>query len=134
MREIARFNTASEAKIALGFLRSRGFDVLLPDEHTLDAESGIAIAFGGYRLLASDEDAAGASMALRSADPEASPPPCPSCGSRQVTKERAWRAPRGIRAALSFLFPLAPATGRTQCSRCGISFDEDQTDEPEHAV
>ena len=56
MRELARFYDAAEAEVAAGFLCSQGFEVELPERHTLGAQPEMRVAFGGYRLLVADRD------------------------------------------------------------------------------
>ncbi|WP_370335839.1 hypothetical protein [Parvularcula marina] len=126
MKEIARFYEAEEAQIAVGYLRAQGFDVQLADERTLGAQPHLSIGLGGYRLLARQQDAHMASIALDEVRGEPSRRPyltgqtCEACGEERLTRIRDPLVSI-VSFMLSFggLFPFAPATKNLRCTACG---------------
>ena len=70
MKEIARFLDAHEAKLAKGYLRSLGFDAMLPEENHFSVEPSLAFGFGGYRVLVPHDEAFVAQAALNEIRPD----------------------------------------------------------------
>ncbi|MEM9810438.1 MAG: hypothetical protein AAF788_04355 [Pseudomonadota bacterium] len=129
MREIARFYDAGEAKIAAGFLRAQGFDVSLPEENHLGSAPHLSIALGGYRILATDEEAFLAKATLDERRADAPQGGCPQCGSNRVARQRQWFIPLALFGFLAAIFPFAPPTDSFRCANCGNIW-KDTDDEP----
>ncbi len=135
MRELARFYDAAEAEIAAGFLRSQGFEVGLPERHTLGAQPEMRFALGGFRLLVSDQDYFLAQNALERVQTKTGKPACPRCGQRALRRQVRWGLPFLINlfgASMGGFFPFARKSKWVKCGACGAQFDEMPDDEPEH--
>lgn len=131
-----------EAHLIAGFLRAEGVDAEIFDVDFIRQDWLGALAYGGYRVVVADEDAAAArqliahrqanDFALDEADPNA--PVCPRCSSRDTAEDP---VPRriGFWFLLSLAFPirsivasvvlfflmlaLASFNGRFRCATCG---------------
>lgn len=124
MKEIARFYNAEEAKVALGYLEAQGFDVHLPDAHMLAVRPELVFGLGGYRLLASDNDAFLARAALSEKRRKPRHGACDACGDTAVRRARAWPFPLVLFAVFGELFPFAPPKDHLRCMACGHLWKE----------
>jgi DNA-directed RNA polymerase subunit RPC12/RpoP len=134
VKEIARFYDPEEAKIAAGFLRAEGFDVTLPEEHTLAVQPELRFTLGGFRLLAPTEQAFLATKMLESVKRGGSGPACPECGGRRVLRDRKRPFLMNLLALFSLGLAFTPATSMKRCPDCGATWKEDDADEPEHEL
>ena len=128
MREVARFFDASEAHIALGYLRAQGFQVELADYHTLSARPELRFGGNHFRILAADEDAWLASKALEETTPKSRIPNCPECGSTDTVVAGALKG-SGFAEQIVALFTRPTRTKTFACSACQHKWTEDK-DEP----
>lgn len=88
MKEIARFYDAEEAKVAAGFLRAQGFAITMPEEHYLGSSPHLSFAVGGYRLLASHEEAHMATVALKEKQAKPKHDACETEGGADIRRQR----------------------------------------------
>jgi len=124
MREIARFYDVEEAQVALGYLKAQGFNVLLPEFHTLGAQPSLRVGLCGYRILAAEQDASAAAAALAAQRPKSPFGPCPNCGSNNTRRQREWRFPV-VHLLVGAIVPFAPPTNRYRCGHCGHKWKDD---------
>ncbi len=123
--EVTRFLDATEAQVALGFLRSQGLDASL-GEGTAGAQINPLPLLGGLRLLVPATQLAAARALLDNSDSRR--PRCPACGSAALLREEG-ESRIGTLAMLARLFSggqvEAPADVRC-CAACGqrASLDE----------
>ena len=121
-----------EAHVIAGFLRAEGVDAEVFDADFVRQDWLAALAYGGYRVVTADEDAAAArqliahrqanDFALDEDDPEK--PACPRCSSIDVDDDP---VPRRVASAFLFFFlhlsvfllPLVPFKWRYRCDTCG---------------
>jgi len=121
-----------EAHVIAGFLRAEGIDAEIFDADFVRQDWLAALAYGGYRVVAADEQADTArrliadrranEFVLDDDDPEK--PVCPRCSSLDVDDDP---VPRRIAGALLFFFthlsffllPLVPFKWRYRCDTCG---------------
>ena len=121
-----------EAHVIAGFLRAEGVDAEIFDVDFVRQDWLAALAYGGYRVVAADEqaDTARRLIAHRRAnefvldedDPET--PACPRCSSLDVGDDP---VPRRIAWAFLFFFthlsffvlPFVPFKWRYRCDTCG---------------
>ena len=135
MKEIARFYDAEEAQIAAGYLRAQGFDVQLGDENMLGLEPHLRIALGGYRLMAPQNEAHMATVALN--EVRGAPETrahlegyrCGNCGGATL---RRMRNPllAFLHLPLGWLFPFSRATKNLRCTACGHTQPAEPDEEP----
>ncbi len=127
MREIARFYDAEEAKVAAGFLRAQGFAIIIPEEHHLGSSPHLSFAVGGYRLLASREEAHMATMALAEKQTKPKHDACEACGGTDIRRQRHRWLPLAVFLWLAST-PFAPAKSTLRCKTCGHEW-KDKDDE-----
>ena len=115
-----------EAHVIAGFLRAEGIEAAVFDADFVRQDWLAALAYGGYRVVTDDRDAAEARRLIdhRRAnefafdEAETDVLACPRCGSHDVVEDTPWR--RVASAALFFLMlPVVSFKWHCRCRTCG---------------
>lgn len=119
--EVTRFLDATEAQVALGYLRSQGLDASLGEGSFAQQDNPLTVALGGIRLLV-PSDVLPRARSLMAAV-ERRRPACPACGSmRLATVPQRGQRRGGLLALLTTLIAGAPyvaGSDRRRCLDCG---------------
>lgn len=131
MKEIARIYDMGEAHVAASYLRSLGFDVTMPEEHTLTLRPELRFAMGGFRLMVPEDEAEEAKRLIEKIrKAKGKGPECPHCGYRELHRQRRIGIPL-LHLLGGFLLPFARGSDSFKCGHCGSVVPEDEIDEPE---
>ncbi len=115
--EVTRFLDATEAQIALGYLRSHDLDASLGEGHFAAQDSPLTMALGGIRLLVPAAVLPKARSLLAAAERQR--PACPACGSLRLVAVPSGGPTRGgLLAFLSTLIAWAPYSAASDRRRC----------------
>jgi hypothetical protein len=67
--QVANVNWLHEAEFVKSVLESEGIDTMLPDEHTVSIQPGVATALGGIRVMVRADDLQRATQLLNDVQP-----------------------------------------------------------------
>jgi DNA-directed RNA polymerase subunit RPC12/RpoP len=132
-RFLESYTYSSEAQIFKGLLESRGLEVFMRDNHTVDADPLVSNAVGGVKLFVRVQDFENASKILAevqqfSLDEHGQPVACPNCHNIKVEMVTSLREKKTLFAWIgSVLLGGLPiyANHHYKCSVCGFEFGMD---------
>ncbi|RZJ73291.1 DUF2007 domain-containing protein [Flavobacterium sp.] len=127
---LSSYTYSSEAQIFKGLLESRGIDVFVRDNHTVDADPLVSNAVGGVKLFVKSEDFESAKAVLSevtqfSIDENGEQVECPKCHEHKVEMVTSAREKKTLLALIgSALLGGLPlyANHHYKCSVCGHEF------------
>jgi transposase-like protein len=114
---VAALDTPVKASIVASRIEAEGIPCYLADAETVAVYGLLSNALGGVKVQVRRSDAARAAEIARQASAQASRPPCPHCGSRNVGRA-GFSVPAAILAVLTLGILALFMPVRWECSAC----------------